>query len=176
MSIDLPLPDHTQDGIDHINCYSKGKTWLGQQLSNLSNTPFIHFCKTTNIEFELRCVEQYWYYRKLIPYFPKSTLEPLLNMNGFQAKKFGMELQKTIELTDNQEIINDFKVDIIDCLRSKLVCCKDIRNALEESTLPLRHYYVFNDVKVTDLPQYYWMLDYFDEVRTKLKGARKNVR
>ena len=50
-------PDN--DGIDHINTYSKGKTELGKLLTNFAHTPFVH-----PKYGEFQSVEGFWYFKK----------------------------------------------------------------------------------------------------------------
>jgi len=45
-----------EDGVTHINIYSKGRTTLGQMLSNFEDSPFT--CEDGNF----RSIEDYWYW------------------------------------------------------------------------------------------------------------------
>lgn len=65
------------DGIDHINVYSKGQTRLGRFLSNFADTPFDH------PEYgRFRTVEGFWYWLM-------TGLEELRHLPGWECKELG---------------------------------------------------------------------------------------
>ena len=81
----LPKEDsiYTEDGIDHINIYSRGHTELGQYLSNFAYTPI----QTEDGRFY--SIEGYWYWLN-------THNDKLRLLYGFKARSFGKELDKTI--------------------------------------------------------------------------------
>jgi hypothetical protein len=66
-----------EDGIDHINIYSKGKTELGRWLSNFSECAIKH-----PFDGYFNSVEAYWYY-------DITGNEDLRLTSGFEAKQLG---------------------------------------------------------------------------------------
>lgn len=78
------------DGIDHINIYSKGKTDLGRFLSNFAHTP-ISSSQFGNFE----SIEGLWYWLG-------TRNEKLRNLHGFLAKKIGRESKQVITLPEQE--------------------------------------------------------------------------
>jgi hypothetical protein len=68
--------DSKQDGINHINIYSKGKTELGRLLTNFARTPI----ETPFGHFESG--EGYWFWLRASKL---SNRCPLKNMWGFRS-------------------------------------------------------------------------------------------
>lgn len=147
------------DGIDHINIYSKGKTYLGQQLTNLAHTPFIHD------GHQFTSMEAYWFYTKArlqgVPYDHFPTMPP------FTAKKVGSQLDK--EVPSFEEFKEYIKTGIKDKLRYNTHLIKH----LTASTLPFTHYYAYGSTekgwRVIDQQQHHWQCEYFEELRNICK-------
>jgi hypothetical protein len=159
------------DGITHINVYTKGNTELGRLLSNMAHTPFTYKDRYGTI-FQLLNVEQYWYYRKLSPLTTDSRLQRLFSLNGFAAKKLGQEIQKSLNLRAvDSESIECFRYDILHCIQSKIFQNKRLLTLLLNNTLPFKHYYVYNG-RVTNLPEYDWLLDGILLIQNYLKRKR----
>lgn len=68
----------TDDGITHINVYSKGKTELGRLLSNFSHTPFY------GNDILFNSVEGWWQW-----FTTGKEYDYLKYLYGFKAKKRG---------------------------------------------------------------------------------------
>lgn len=156
--------NHSLDGIDHINIYSKGKTTLGRDLSNFAHTPFTH---PEYGSFE--SIEGFWFWLKCF-LFNGVDHEELRSLYGYNAKAKGSELFVKIEKINHEEY-EEFKEKIIGALKIKLRTHRNILNSLVGTTLPLKHYYVFNDGKpnafVKDLPEYKWIVDTFEDIRAE---------
>lgn len=135
------LPEN--DGIDHINVYSKGKTELGRFLSNFT------YCKINTEDGNFNSIEGYWYW--LGTNDPKREI--LRGLYGFQAKKVGRELKSK----DWQES-EQFKQKILKAIQIKINNNPKYKEILKNNTLPLTHYYVFNDT-IIRVPQGQWILD-----------------
>ena len=138
-----------EDGITHINVYSKGKTELGRWLTNFSHAPI----DTVDGHFE--SVEAYWYW--LGTNHPdKEQLRPLY---GFRAKELGRQLKGL----DWQES-DDFKDKILAAIKNKIESNQRMSNLLFENELPLAHYYVYGEnsanPKVVEPSEGKWILDY----------------
>lgn len=164
------------DGVDHINIYSKSKTELGRLLTNFSHTPFEH-PKYGHFE----SVEGLWYYLrcKNLPdgtwsEFESVKVECLRDSHGFISKKLGRELLGTkIDTTDKTGIPESFKEDIIEGIKCKLRQNRYICKMMKDSDLPFAHYYFYGDEnknpKVYYLPEYNWIIELLEDLRNKLK-------
>jgi hypothetical protein len=138
------------DGIDHINIYSKGKTPLGRWLSNFSYSPII-----IPDHGDFISIEGYWYWLGC-------EEDSLRYLYGFNAKKVGSAIEKTIERDNFKDLIRR-AIDI------KLKSNKSMLHLLYKSTLPLCHYYVFGD-KTKDAGCE-WVVEHIDNRRKLLKEA-----
>ena len=84
------------DGIDHINVFSKSRSKLGRMLSNFAHTPFT----LDGVKFE--SVESWWYWMKmnninksvLFPAFSDEQLDNIKSLIGKEAKTYFRELYK----------------------------------------------------------------------------------
>lgn len=147
--------DPREDGVTHVNVYSKAATALGRLLSNFAHTPFE--CE----DGRFASVEGYWYW--LGTSDPRR--ERLRELHGYEAKRIGRELRSA----DWQQHV-EFKRKIRAAIRAKLLAHRKILAQLRVCTLPLAHYYVFNGV-VRAPEDGHWILAYLDEVRTALQSA-----
>lgn len=119
------------DGVTHINIYSRGQTRLGRLLTNLADKPVVH---PTYGRF--RTAEGLWYYLRT-----GMTCEDLRSMSGFEAKIKGRELP--IVWHDN------FKEEFQIACRSKLDNDPELMKVFVESTLPFEHYYFYESKKTS---------------------------
>lgn len=139
------------DGIDHINIYSQGKTELGKMLSN-----FYHYhIKTKDEDFE--SVEGYWYWLGIEDCEEKEVLRKLY---GYNAKKIGNELKKKYK----PRIDDDFENKILNAIwykvkRNTNLFTNNIKN------LPLEHYYNFGGKVVNVKDKYAWMIEGIERMR-----------
>ncbi len=144
------------DGVDHINVYSKGKTKLGRFLSNFSKFPIRTF------DGNFMSVEGYWYWLNCT-HLDKDVLRDL---HGYQAKKIGRELGTT----DWNEDIH-FKRKICRAIKFKILNAPFyMKEEFLKSELPFRHYYVYGD-RVIEATKCDWILDFLEKLRIKLKGS-----
>lgn len=137
------------DGVTHINIYSKGSTALGRMLSNFAHTPFIFE------GLEYASVEGLWYYLKT-----GLKYHHLRDLHGFVAKSEGKKYAS--------EYLEGFNEKILEGIRCKLRAHRDILDLLAKSDLPLTHYYWGGDMFkpiITRLPQYEWIVDEFRRIR-----------
>lgn len=143
------------DGITHINVYSKGKTKLGRALSNFAPLGFEH-----PIDGKCASVEGYWYYLKTGRQFPY-----LKNLWGFNAKTEGKKYPY-VELSD-------FIIQIKQAITCKILQNPNLSSALKKSDLPLTHYYSYgsdDNPKVILMDADRWMLDHIEAIRTDLRN------
>ena len=146
------------DGTDHINIYSKGKTELGRLLTNFAHAPFMF-----PPYGEFASVEAFWYYAKT-----GFMHEHLKLLHGFKAKQQGKLLERVQ--------YDNFNPLILEAIRCKLRQHKRLRMLLTNSNLPLTHYYAFGSTgawKIVPLPQYQWIVDEIERIRTVCKAHYK---
>lgn len=152
------------DGVDHINVYTKGNTALGRMLTNLYDRDFSvpgygHF----------KSMEGFWYYFLTGEKYPEFK-----GLRGFEAKKLGKT--KINDRIDKDGLTDHQKREILEAIRCKLRQNKDILVELWKSDLPFAHYYYYgtpDNAKVIELPQFNWMLDEFERLRRILKQKWK---
>lgn len=156
----IPLsPDKTpvpsQDGVDHINVYSKGHTPLGRDLSNFAHLPFNH----PQYGF-FASMEAYWYWNGT-----GRKENSLRRLYGATAKTAGVRLL----MVPLQE--EAFRQAIEDGLRLKITQNHKLREALKNTTLPLRHYFVYgnNPPVVRESKKHLWQMQCLESIRETLK-------
>lgn len=162
--------DPRQDGITHINVYTKGVTELGRLLTNLAHTPFVVD------DHQWQSVEGWWYWQAFrgtdYEVYAKNELSKLY---GFKAKSMGKQLQEYYQVCSN--IHPDFKSEIIRGIRAKLRQNKHILRLLARSELPLIHYYYYGDPasnpKVINKSEHQWQLDDIMYCRSLLQNQLK---
>ncbi len=161
--------DPKDDGVTHINIYSKGKTELGRLLSNFGHTPFKH----PDYGF-FSSIEAFWYWLSL----GKSN-DNLRSLYGYQAKKEGAALRVALEKQGNKPPhIDNFKAEIKKAILCKIEQNERLSSLLKNSTLPLTHYYVWGDEKdyrITYPEKYAWIHEYIADVRDYLNGKAHKV-
>lgn len=143
------------DGITHINIFSKGRTELGRLLSNFAETPFIH-----PYFGPFNSMEGFWYYVRAVK--PDDKLRMLV---GPEAKFYGKKLES--------RFLKNFQTIIMDAIYHKVVQNPKIKNLMIESTLPFDHYYTFgshNSIKQVRLAQFTWLIEGFEDIRKRLKN------
>lgn len=139
-----------EDGITHINIYSKGKTELGRWLSNWAQSPFTHL-----IHGEFSSIEGFWYWLGN----QSDVMRPLY---GYRAKEIGRALERKFIWEEK-----NFRKEIKYALKLKLESDTKMQQALKDSILPLEHYYVYNDVAIP-VPQYNWITEWWEDARKRL--------
>lgn len=127
-----------EDGITHINVYSKGHTLLGRTLSNFAATSF-------RIPFmgEFCTVEGFWYWIM-------TGDNSLREMEGWEAKQEGRKLPRKRVCPTKRELSIAY--------RAKLRSYPKLREALKENKLPLAHYYVYGG-KIVEPKEWQWTVD-----------------
>lgn len=153
------------DGVDHINIYSKAKTELGRWLSNFAYSPI-----DLDSHGKFKSIEGYWYW--LILYLNSSTdFNELREAYGFEAKKVGKELiglylsKKTKE--ENSAKTNTFKNFIKKAIDTKLKSNLIKLEELKQSSLPLVHYYEYGGKRLD--AGYEWIVEHLEDRRSLLK-------
>lgn len=151
MSIKIKL-NPVDDGITHINIYSKSSTWIGRELSNFAYSPI----NTEDGAFQ--SIEGYWY-------FLLTGDERLRKLFGYDAKKYGQSLNFLSNISENDDV---FITKIKKALTIKLESNQRLKKELLNCKLKLEHYYYFGDIKnkpkVIDAG-YKWIIDFFEQYR-----------
>ncbi|WP_338924388.1 hypothetical protein V0M98_32770 (plasmid) [Pseudomonas silesiensis] len=142
------------DGVTHIDVYSKGKTDLGKDLSHFAHKPFCH------LEHGLfASVEGYWYWLT-------RQAEELRHAHGYAAKEMGRGLPIVKKWHPER-----FRELICQANDAKLARHPELKEALEESRLPLEHYYVQRyggKPCVVQPKDSEWILAHFEQIRQKV--------
>lgn len=155
--------DPAEDGITHINVYSKAATELGRKLTNFAQTPFEH-----PRDGFFASVEAYWYWLSL-----GSCHNELRSLHGMNAKATGKAIREELEKNGSIEPVENFEAKIKKAILCKIEQNHDIRDALKVSTLPLTHYYVWGtppNISVTNPMKFSWIHEYISDIRDYLNG------
>lgn len=145
--------DPNQDGLTHINVYSRGLTVIGRFLSNFTFAPFVH-----PLDGRFASVEGYWYWLAVKPTHPRR--DELRYAHGYAAKTLGRMFRGA-----DWPTLPDFQDRICMALRAKLGAYPDFLMLFRQPPhLPLAHYYVF-DGMTRAVPEAQWMLDELDKIR-----------
>lgn len=142
------------DGIYHINIYSKGRTWLGRNLSNFARYP-IKIPPYGKFE----SIEGFWFWLGT-----GKKHDILKDLYGYKAKSIGGSFPKVH--------IEGFNEEIKRAIQIKILNWSELKESLSLNGLPLKHYYWYGNIdnpKIYNLPQYQWMVDYIEHLSKKLK-------
>lgn len=142
--------DPKEDGISHINIYSKGATELGRYLSNFAD------CHIDTEDGYFRTVEGYWYWLGCKD-------DRLRNLEGWACKKLGRELRVSDWNNDPS-----FEKKILRAIAEKIVsrpAC--VTWMVQSGTLPFFHYYTYGS-KVIMPKEGLWMVDFITQFRDEL--------
>lgn len=162
MSTISSMPNPERDGIDHINIYSKGATWIGREASN-----FARWRVNLPDHGTFNSIEGYWYWLL-------TGYDHLRSLVGVDAKKIGKEALKTKPARPPE----DFEERIKTAIREKVRQHPDLQKALAASTLPFTHYYVMTDrrngeKRVIDASKHGWVIHEWECIRAELRGEPK---
>lgn len=146
MKLDL---DPKEDGITHINIYSKSKTELGRFLSNF------YPVKIDTEDEEFASIEGYWYWLS-------SKDDTLRTLSEYEAKKYGQSIDAE-DWLDSETFRGKIKKAIV----SKIWSNPKYVEMLKAADLPFVHYYIFKG-KVVLVPKTDWIVDFIHELRIPL--------
>jgi len=147
--------DPNEDGISHINIYSKGRTIIGRLLSNFAHTPFTHpkYGSFSSVEGFI--------------YWMGSGDDALRSMYGFQAKEYGRKAAEK-----NRKLpVAEFRQAVIEALRCKIDQNSKVKIHLKSEMLPFVHYYNYGN-KVIRVPQWDWVIEELDRIRKELQNEK----
>lgn len=149
------IPKREEDGLTHINVYSRGATELGRLLSNFAHIPI-----TVPNDGTFHSIEGYWYWLS-------AHDDRLRTVWGVEAKRLGRMLRGA-NVTRYDHI---FQRKIIIALEAKLHAFPRITYLMRKTTAPFVHYYVTNDSRVIDhTTKSQWMLNIFENWRRAHAG------
>lgn len=138
------------DGIDHINIYSKGSTALGRFLSNFAD------CHIKTEDGYFRTIEGYWYWLS-------TKHEPLRDFVGWQAKQVGRKLRGK-----DWDGSPEFQDKISKAIIIKILQDEWAKEQLVKTVqLPLYHYYMYND-QIVMPKDGLWILELIDWLRQEI--------
>lgn len=147
MGIDVNDIDPFNDGLDHINIYSRSRSELGRLLSNFARTAFTH------PEYGyFASMEAYWYWCK-----SGKMHDRIRRTVGSYAKSMGRNLPFVFNPKFNEDIDSG--------LTAKLQCNPTIQAMLRESTLPFMHYYVVGERVVLPNSDVFDLADWYTNQR-----------
>lgn len=144
-----------EDGVTHINIYTKGHTALGRALTNPANIPFNHpkYGKFATIE-------SYWHWTKT-----GRMHDGLRSLSGLDSKKEAKKYE--------HKEIRGFRELIEEAIEIKVKDSPTLLTKLKESTLPFRHYYTYGilpDMRVVEPEEFKWIPIFVEELRDRLNG------
>jgi len=170
-----------EDGVTHINVYSKAATKLGCFLSNF-------YPVDLEISGEhYRSIEAYWYSLWAESVVDEKTASGGAYRNlqskvkgsyGYQAKMLGKNLMKLAfggEIPEGSLPDTNFQKKIISAIRQKLWKYPEYLELFKESRLPFAHYYFFGTVDnatVVDANRHPWLINGLENLRFELKDLR----
>jgi len=135
------------DGVTHINIYSKGKTQLGRYLSNFQQS----YLLTEDGNFE--SIEGYWYWLS-------SKDDKLRYLYGWEAKQYGRHIGGKDWIEDST-----FKRKICLAIDFKIKTMPfELWTEFYSSKIPFKHYYVYNN-KIIEPKEGKWLIEYISQVR-----------
>lgn len=149
-----PILRVEDDGVTHINIYSRGATDLGQFLSHFRRAPFNHpyYGRFTSME-------GLWYYLSSA----ERDHTNLKDCYGYEAKLRG-------RLCYTRRLVPGFKEIIIDANARKIMEYPEYAEQMKESVLPFKHYYLNRNSPVAnELTRFDWLVEGFEEIRSLLK-------
>jgi len=146
----MPYLNPELDGVDHINIYSKGKTYLGQFLSNFTQA------NIETAEGTFKSIEGYWYWLS-------NGQDVMRDLYGYKAKQEGKKYPRIYQLPDET-----FKAKIKQACWYKMVTTDWALREMYNSTLPFTHYYVFGNGVVKDAG-HKWLVEMWEFYRQHVK-------
>lgn len=144
------------DGVTHINVYSRGRTVLGKLLSNFAEVII------DSPEYgRVHSIEGLWYYLITGEKHPE-----LLSMSGWEAKKHGRNFSRNFTISKEE-----FRDKICSAITLKVMSSKRIYDLMKDSDfLPFTHYYV-NDGNVRTPPNNEWILEHLEKLRKDIRDC-----
>ncbi|MNU19603.1 hypothetical protein D3C71_78340 [compost metagenome] len=145
-----------QDGVTHINVYSRGNTDLGRMLAHFTFSPFVH-----PYYGPFNSMEGFWYYIKA-----RKPEDALRTLHGWEAKELGKQLEHMRR--------PNFKELIVEANFHKITQNPRLLAMMKGSVLPFDHYYLYGPGKILIRPKgFEWLVEGFESIRTMVKMGRE---
>ena len=144
------------EGVTHINIYSKSKLELGKLLSNFAKTPFTH-----PVYGEFASIEAFWYWLST-----GKQHDSLKKLYGYKAKVEG----KTFE----RITVDNFQTELTFALQCKLDQNPYIGELLSKTTLPIIHYYYYGTIdepRIVTSKGNDWITEWWNNKRKELQNV-----
>lgn len=145
------------DGVTHINIYSRGATQVGRDWSNLAHSPFVH-----PVYGAFASIEGLWYWLSVRP--ENRGRESLRTLWGPEAKRMGRRLRGRDWPKED-----GFEFTIRQALWCKARYNLPMFAALQQTSLPLVHYYVHDGI-IQPVPNCGWLI--FELAEIQWSGRR----
>lgn len=146
-----------EDGVSHINVYSRGATELGKQLSHFWKKPFVH-----PFYGKFNSMEGFWHYIKA-----EAPDDQLRTLHGPEAKFYGAALPRG-------RLYDSFYDVIIEANFHKIVQNAELAQMVVDSTLPFDHYFLLPPGPVfVRKPGFEWLVEGLEKIRQELKYAQQ---
>jgi hypothetical protein len=145
--------DPNQDGISHINIYSKGATEIGRFLSNFSD------CHILVEEGYFRTIEGYWFWLS-------TKDDRFRKLPGWECKQLSKQLRAPEYPKDPEFHYKICKTIILKMTQSQW-CLAELKKTYP---LPLHHYYVVNN-RVIVPKDGLWMIQLIIDFREDLMSV-----
>lgn len=152
----------TDDGVRHINVYSKSATPLGRFLSNFTRKWIDVPCPDGQTR-AFASVEALWYWLG-VSHHPNEA--QLRGTSGYAAKHLGRQMKRDV----GTRHVDGFEAIICQAIRLKVDATPRARRALADSTLPFAHYYVMQGRVMDVSGKYPWLLELFDTLREECRA------
>lgn len=147
------VPDN--DGIDHINIYSKSRNLIGRTLSN-----WFYILDGINTRDGIfHTIEGYWFWLQT----DHPHKEFLRTFYGREAKRLGSEYKKEWP----KKAPEDFRFKISEALRLKVTALPWLYCQLGNCKIPFAHYYVYGKKVVPAGPE--WLIEEWDAIRVEIQ-------
>jgi hypothetical protein len=147
------LPE--QDGVDHINIYSRGATFLGRRLSHFAYIPFSH-----PQHGDFSSMEGFWHWMR-----NGRTDDTLRQLSGMAAKAHGRK--------GNSFMYPHFRDEIMGANYQKIIQTPHLHEEFVSSTLPFTHYYLMGsegNFEMRTGSGSDWLVDGMETIRQELKA------
>jgi hypothetical protein len=148
------------EGLDHVNIYSKSSERLGRAMSNFFNALFFH-----PKYGEFNSIEGFYYWLKTGEQHHELRFE-----HGWKAKEMGMTFKST------RNVDKEFKEEMEYAIALKVVQTPYIQELMLESIdddLPFTHYYYYGDKYSNPVirdrsKRDSWLIDAAEKIRIKI--------
>lgn len=156
------------DGLEHINIYSKGRTELGRILSNFYEEEF----DTVNGDGKFMSIEGYYHWLGLDENCPNKDI--LRTLSGYKAREIGKNLKRTFG-TAKKYTLEEFHHIICNEVRRKFYRHQNLLvDDLSLWNAKFCHYIILNNGEIKDLTeQYQWFVDCITETRKEILDSVK---